>query len=231
VKLSIKREPEPDHETDERSNGVLTRSDSARASESTQKELQVLLSSIAPLLAGSPTAQSFHHLSAVCHKLVLPPHSLGPTIYTRVHEELENSIAALAREWRGVIMSREAGWLGTLVGGWRAWEARVVSDPSLTRSHTHEVSDRIDYYSASECWESCADRRRNSCPRSSSTSTGCTLSTPMGSPRSVIWQSQPSETALPEDARRFPALGEQRAGSWSTQPRSPPSHRSSRGAR
>lgn len=127
----------PHYETDETTDGVLIRPDPARASESTQKELQVLLSSIAPLLSGSRTAQSFHHLSATCHKLVLPPHSLGPTIYTRIHEELEKSIAALAREWRGVIMTREAGWLGRLVGGWRAWEARVVSDPSLTPTHTH----------------------------------------------------------------------------------------------
>lgn len=137
VKLSIKREPGPDHGTDEKNDGILTCSDPARASESTQKELQVLLSSIAPLLSGSLTAQSFHHLAATCHKLVLPPHSLGPTIYTRVHEELEKSIAALAREWRGVIMGREPGWLGRLVGGWRAWEARVVSDPSLTLTQTY----------------------------------------------------------------------------------------------
>ncbi|KAK8853464.1 hypothetical protein IAR55_004171 [Kwoniella newhampshirensis] len=88
--------------------------------------LNVLLSAIAPLLSGGPTAQSYHHLSSTCHALVLQPHTLGPTIYSRVKEELEKSTASLAREWRGSIMAREKGWLGKLVHGWKLFEQRVL---------------------------------------------------------------------------------------------------------
>ncbi|WWD19893.1 hypothetical protein CI109_104362 [Kwoniella shandongensis] len=88
-------------------------------------QLNTLLSAVAPLLSGQQTAHSYHHLSSICHTLVLQPHTLGPTIYTRVKEELEKSTAGLAREWRGGIMAREKGWLSTLVQGWKAFEGRV----------------------------------------------------------------------------------------------------------
>lgn len=94
----------------------------------TSKELlDTLLPAIPLILSGKPTASSFHALSSACHRLVLPPHSLGPTIYTKVSEELEKSAQGLAREWRGSIMSREAGWLERLSQGWKDWESKVVS--------------------------------------------------------------------------------------------------------
>ncbi|WVF67352.1 hypothetical protein IAT40_002107 [Kwoniella sp. CBS 6097] len=88
-------------------------------------QLITLLSSIPELLSGKSTSQSYHHLSHTCHKLVLQPHTLGPTIYERVKEELEKSASTLAREWRGSIMGREGGWLNRLVDGWKRWEERV----------------------------------------------------------------------------------------------------------
>ncbi|WVQ94950.1 hypothetical protein IAU59_002040 [Kwoniella sp. CBS 9459] len=88
-------------------------------------QLTALLSSISALLSGRPTSQSYHHLSHTCHKLVLQPHTLGPTIYERVKEELDKSASALAREWRGSILGREGGWLPKLVDGWKRWEERV----------------------------------------------------------------------------------------------------------
>lgn len=86
-----------------------------------------MTSSIAPILAGQQTAQSFHHISAACHRLVLPPHAFGADIYAKVKSELESSVSRMAREWRGSVMSKEGGWLEKLVTGWRDWEKRVVS--------------------------------------------------------------------------------------------------------
>ncbi|WVR09664.1 hypothetical protein IAU60_006739 [Kwoniella sp. DSM 27419] len=88
-------------------------------------QLDTLLASIPTILAGRPTEKSYHQLSHTCHKLVLPSHALGSTIYERIKSELEKSAASLSREWRGSIMSREAGWLGRLVKGWKTWEQRV----------------------------------------------------------------------------------------------------------
>ncbi|OCF44515.1 hypothetical protein I317_01587 [Kwoniella heveanensis CBS 569] len=88
-------------------------------------QLTTLLSAIPELLSGKPTIKSYHLLSHTCHKLVLQPHTLGPTIYERVKEELEKSASTLAREWRGSIMTREGGWLAKLVDGWKRWEERV----------------------------------------------------------------------------------------------------------
>ena len=36
----------------------------------------------------------------------------------------------LAREWKASIMSKEGGWLGRLIKGWKAWERKVVSASS-----------------------------------------------------------------------------------------------------
>ncbi|WVW86443.1 hypothetical protein I302_108491 [Kwoniella bestiolae CBS 10118] len=87
--------------------------------------LQSLLSSIPSILSGAPAKESYHALSHTCHKLVLQPHTLGPTIYGRIKDDLERSANGLVREWRGSIMAREEGWLGRLVQGWESWEKRV----------------------------------------------------------------------------------------------------------
>ncbi|OCF77529.1 hypothetical protein I204_01517 [Kwoniella mangroviensis CBS 8886] len=87
--------------------------------------LQSLLSSIPAILSGTATKESYHTLSHTCHKLVLQPHTLGPTIYGRVKDELEKHASGLVREWRGSILSRQEGWLGRLVEGWIQWEKRI----------------------------------------------------------------------------------------------------------
>ena len=98
----------------------------ARPSEpSVKDQLSHLLSAIAPLLSGESTTHSYHHLSSTCHRLVLPPQSEGCTMYDRVKGELERSVAGLARQWRASILSKESGWLGILVRGWKTWESRV----------------------------------------------------------------------------------------------------------
>ncbi|WWC72278.1 uncharacterized protein I206_106240 [Kwoniella pini CBS 10737] len=91
----------------------------------TNELLQSLLQAIPNLLSGKPTIQSFHTLSHTCHQLVLQPHTLGPTIYGRIKEELEKSANGLVREWRGSIMSRQEGWLIRFVEGWKLWEKRI----------------------------------------------------------------------------------------------------------
>jgi cullin-4 len=101
---------------------------------SAETDLANLLGSIKPLLAGEDTKQAYHTLSSTCHRLVLPPHSLGQRIYSKVKQELENSVAGLAREWRGAIMSREQRWLARLDKGWSDWEKRVVS-PIISAIH------------------------------------------------------------------------------------------------
>ena len=91
-----------------------------------QEQLSTLLTAVLPLLSGKPTTQSYHHLSSTCHRLVSPPCSRGSDIYVRIRDELGNSIAGLAREWRASILGKEENWLGNLVKGWRTWESRVV---------------------------------------------------------------------------------------------------------
>ncbi|ORY31595.1 putative ubiquitin-protein ligase [Naematelia encephala] len=92
---------------------------------SASTDLSTVVDSIAPILSGNQTSRSFHHISAALHRLVLPPHNEGETIYTRLRQELERSVAALAREWRGAILGRETGWLDRLVQGWKTWQGRV----------------------------------------------------------------------------------------------------------
>ncbi len=136
---------------------ILTKLDPAPRSQPPVKDqLSTLLASIAPLLAGQPTAQSYHYLSASCHRLVLPFPSQGQAIYSSVKEELERSVAGLAREWRASNMSKEAGWLATLVKGWKTWEGTVVSFILITISRPK--GEMVRFF----------------CPRYSSTSIECT---------------------------------------------------------
>ena len=112
---------------------LLLNRNSARPAELSLKErLSTLSSCIAPVLAGKPTAQSYHYLSSSCHQLVEFPNLQGPALYAKLREELERSVGQLAREWKASIMSKEVGWLERLMDGWKVWETRVVSDPSMT---------------------------------------------------------------------------------------------------
>jgi cullin-4 len=94
---------------------------------SPRDDLGPLLASIGPILRGEKTVQSFHHLSAACHRLVLPPYNYGPDLYSTIESELKNSISTLVRSWRGAIMGREPAFLARFVQDWREWEKRVVS--------------------------------------------------------------------------------------------------------
>ncbi|ORX40484.1 putative ubiquitin-protein ligase [Kockovaella imperatae] len=92
---------------------------------SSKDELAILLDSIAPLLAGQPTRASYQQLSQICRRLVLCTDSKAPEIYDHIASELDRSVANLAREWRGSIMSREKDWLKRLTSGWKVWEKHV----------------------------------------------------------------------------------------------------------
>ena len=99
---------------------------------SSKEELGLLLASIAPVLRGEETAQSFHYLSASCHRLVSPPHNAGLDLYSNIESELKSSITALVRAWRGAIMGREPAFLARFIKDWREWEKRVVSAVRMT---------------------------------------------------------------------------------------------------
>jgi hypothetical protein len=92
-----------------------------------EEQLADLDSAIQSILSGKSTVKAFHHISSTCHRLVLPPHDAGDQVHKNVRHALEASVSNLVRDWRGSIMSREGGWLGKLVEGWRTWEQRVVS--------------------------------------------------------------------------------------------------------
>ena len=91
------------------------------------ESLTTLDAAITALLNGRTPEQSFHHISATCHQVVLPPHGLGQKVHEKIVEEMGRRISVLVREWRGAVMSREAGWLKRLADGWASWETRVVS--------------------------------------------------------------------------------------------------------
>jgi hypothetical protein len=86
-----------------------------------------LLNAIPRLLSGQPTAKSYHHLSEICHRLVLPPYNSGEEVYDTVRAEMGTSARGLAREWTAAVMSRDGPWLARLVEGWERWERRIVS--------------------------------------------------------------------------------------------------------
>ena len=93
-----------------------------------QSDLVNLNDSIGPILRGQAVKQSYHNLSAACHRLVLPPHNAGQELYGRIEQEIETSLVDLSKGWRRLIMAREPDFLARFVGDWRAWEKRVVSD-------------------------------------------------------------------------------------------------------
>ena len=93
-----------------------------------QGDLTSLHDSIGPILRGQAVKQSYHNLSAACHRLVLPPHNAGQELYSRIEREIETSLLELSKGWQRLIMAREPDFLGSFIGAWRAWEKRVVSD-------------------------------------------------------------------------------------------------------
>ena len=93
-----------------------------------QGDLTNLIESIGPILKGQAVKQSYHNLSAACHRLVLPPHNAGQELYSRIEQDVETSLVELSKGWQRLIMSREPNFLGRFIEDWRAWEKRVVSD-------------------------------------------------------------------------------------------------------
>ena len=93
-----------------------------------QSDLTNLLESIGPILKGQAVKQSYHNLSAACHRLVLPPHNAGQELYSRIERDVETSLLELSKGWQRLIMAREPNFLGRFIEDWRAWEKRVVSD-------------------------------------------------------------------------------------------------------
>lgn len=104
-----------------------------------------LVTSIVAILNGKPCPTSYHHLSATLHRLIIRTspqfgssgNSYGidqtsrlgmvKELHGKIEDEMNKAITGFAREWRGVIMGRESGWLKRLVAGWKVWESRVVS--------------------------------------------------------------------------------------------------------
>jgi hypothetical protein len=93
-----------------------------------QGDLTNLIESIGPILKAQAVKQSYHNLSAACHRLVLPPHNAGQELYSRIEQDVETSLVELSKGWQRLIMSREPNFLGRFIEDWRAWEKRVVSD-------------------------------------------------------------------------------------------------------
>jgi hypothetical protein len=93
-----------------------------------QGDLTNLIESIGPILKGQAVKQSYHNLSAACHRLVLPPHNSGEELYSRIERDVETSLLELSKGWQRLIMAREPNFLGRFIEDWRAWEKRVVSD-------------------------------------------------------------------------------------------------------
>ena len=93
-----------------------------------QSDLTNLIESIGPILKGQTVKQSYHNLSAACHRLVLPPHNAGQELYSRIERDVETSLLELSKGWQRLIMAREPNFLGRFIEDWRAWEKRVVSD-------------------------------------------------------------------------------------------------------
>ena len=109
-------------------------------------KLSLLLDSIAPFLSGNQPRVSYQQLCQICRRLVLQSDSKAEEIYGRVLTELEISVASLAREMRGSIMSREKDWLGRLTHGWKIWEKRVVRGRHAPPRHARADDDRRN------CW-------------------------------------------------------------------------------
>ena len=93
-----------------------------------QSDLTNLIESIGPILKGRTVKQSYHNLSAACHRLVLPPHNAGQELYSRIERDVEASLLELSKGWQRLVMAREPNFLGRFIEDWRAWEKRVVSD-------------------------------------------------------------------------------------------------------
>jgi len=92
-----------------------------------QGDLAHLIESIGPILRGQQVKQSFHNLSAACHRLVLPPHNAGLELYSNISTNIEQSLYDLTKGWQRLIMAREPDFLARFMADWRAWEKRVVS--------------------------------------------------------------------------------------------------------
>lgn len=88
--------------------------------------LKDLYVAIGEILNGQTTRQSFHHISATCHQIMLRPDGLGKDVHAKIEETMEMVINGMVRECRGMVMSREAGWMKHLVARWQTWESKSV---------------------------------------------------------------------------------------------------------